>query len=122
VAQGSLGKTMRRRKEVVLLVIALAVGAFAAAKSASSWIQPERWGPPIAAHPARSESPVPQAETIDFSAIWQGGGRNPFGYAASELEAGGRAGLPLPPLPAVFPEMPPAPMPTPLDVLMEGVQ
>ena len=120
MAQGSLSKTMRRHKEVVILLVALAVCAFAALKAASSWLEPERWGHPIATQQVRSEGPAPRVETPNFSAIWSDAGRNPFGYAASDLEAGGKAGLPLPPLPAVFPEMPPAPMAGPLDVLMEG--
>ena len=114
--QGSAVRLMKRRKELILFVCALALGILAIWASLSGWLEKENWGRPVATRQVGSKKALPEVVFPDFSTIWRKGGRNPFGDAAVALESGGKARIPLPPLPPLVPEMPPAPIIEPVDL------
>ena len=109
-----------RRKELMFFTGALVVCAIFVASGVSGWLEEENWGPPITVRPINEDSAVPEVTLPDFRAIWQNGGRNPFGDAAIELTSGGKAKIQRPLTPPLVPEMPPPPMVRPIDLLMEG--
>ena len=116
----SFGATLKRRKEVVVFVCALALAGLAVHASLSGWLEKEAWGWPITARRVEAQRPVPKVALPDALQIWQAGGRNPFGDAAVAIESGGKARIPLPPAPPLLPEMPPPPVVRPVDFLTEG--
>ena len=118
----SFGATVKRRKEVVMFVCALALAAFAVHASLSGWLEKETWGRPVTVQRVEAQKPVPKAVLPDILLIWEDGGRNPFGDAAVAIESGGKARILLPPVPPLRPEMPPPPVIRPVDFLTEGVR
>ena len=119
MADSPASKTLRKRKEALLFIAALALTIIFVRGSLDSWLRPETWGQPITTATAAG-APAPKITPADFSAIWTNGGRNPFGDAATPLESAGQVGIPLPPLPPLYPEMPPPPRVAPLDLLTGG--
>ncbi len=115
-----VGKILARRKELMLFVCALVIAALVAASSVSGWLSEETWGDPITVRRVETSDAVPTVTLPDFAAIWEDGGRNPFGDAAVALESGGKAHIPLPPAPPLWPELPPPPLVRPADFLTEG--
>ena len=118
----SFGATVKRRKEVVVFVCALALAAFAVQASLSGWLEKEAWGWPVTTRSVDAQRPVPKVVLPDVLQLWNDGGRNPFGDAAVAIEAGGKARIPLPPAPPLRPEMPPPPAVRPADFLTEGAR
>lgn len=116
----SIGTTIKRRKELILLLCALVVGALAVNVSLSGWLEKENWGEPVTTRNAGAGAALPKVLLPDLSLIWEDGGRNPFGDVTVALESGGKAHIPLPPPPPLRPEMPPPPMVKPIDFLTEG--
>jgi len=117
-----ISPTIRRRKEMVFFLGALCLGALVAASALSGWLEEEMWGQPVTTRSVPGGEARPEVVFVDFSSIWQEGGRNPFGDAAVVLESGGRAKIRLPWPPPLVPEMPPAPMVRPIDLLAEGAR
>lgn len=115
-----IGTTIKRRKELILFLCALAVGALAVGASLSGWLEKESWGEPVTTRNAGAGEARPKVLLPDLSLIWEEGGRNPFGDAAVALESGGKAHIPLPPPPPLRPEMPAPPAVRPIDLLTEG--
>lgn len=118
----SFGAAVKRRKEVVVFVCALALAALAVHASLSGWLATETWGWPITARRVEAQRPVPKVVLRDVRLIWEDGGRNPFGDAAVAIESGGKARIPLPHVPPLRPEMPPPPVVRPVDFLTEGAR
>jgi len=119
---GGWTRLIRRHKERLLFLCALVVAASAVAVDLSGRLEEEDWdatrpltGVRVPAGPGAADLAAP-----DFSLVWTEGGRNPFGDAAAVLESGGRAKIRLPLPPPLLPEMPPAPLVRPIDLLMEG--
>ena len=119
--RGSFRRTLSRRRELVLFLCALVVGAAWVAGNLAGWLETEPWDADRPITLRRAPDPaVPAVRRPDFAAIWTHDGPNPFGAAA--LESGGTAHLRPPPLPPLRPEMPPAPMVRPLDFLLGGAE
>jgi len=118
----ALSSTIRRRKEAVFFLGVLCLGALLVASALSGWLEEETWGQPVTTRKVHGGEAQPEVVFADFSSIWQDGGRNPFGDAAVVLESGGRAKIRLPWPPPLVPEMPPAPMVRPIDLLTEGAR
>jgi len=117
----SLKRAARRRKEVILLVVAAVASALALVSSLSGWLDEETWGTPVTARRV-TIADVPEIVPPDLGAIWSSDGRNPFGDAAVTLKSGGKARLPLPPVPPLTPDLPPAPVPRLVDLLSEDAE
>ena len=115
-----IGPIIKRRKELLLCICALVLGTLTVLASLTGWLEKENWGGAITVRKIQSSDAAPEMAPPDFSAIWEDGGRNPFGDAATALESGGKAQIPLPPPPPLPPEMPPPPAVRPIDLLTEG--
>lgn len=117
----SLQQALRRRKELVLFLSALVLCALVLLHSATGWLRKEKWGAPITFRPVGAGDAVPRVGPPGIAAFWKRGEVNPFNGGPA-LEAGGAARLPPPPLPPLHAEMPPAPLPLPLDLILESGQ
>ncbi len=118
----SFGATLKRRKEIVVFVCALALTALTVFASFSGWLEEEVWGRPVTVRQVGAREPVPKVALPDVEQIWEDGERNPFGGAAAAIQTGGPANIPLPPVPPLRPEMPPAPAVRPVDLLTGGAR
>ena len=118
----SVGATVKRRKELIVFACALVIGMGIVASSISGWLTKEEWGAPITVRQVRNDAGPAGPVLPDFSQVWEDGGRNPFGDAAVALESGGKARIPLPPVPPLLPGMPPPPQVCPIDFLTESEQ
>ena len=118
----SVTTQLQGRKELLLLLAVLLIAAAAVLLSLRSWLGDERWGDPITTRNLGSRRPPAAVAVPDFSKMWESGGRNPFGDAAVTLESGGKARIPLPPMPTLVPEPPPAPTVEPIDLLVGGAK
>jgi len=117
MADRSTRGPIRRRRELVFLLVSVFAGVLLVAWSLAGLLHDERWGEPTTGRDLRPRGLVPESVVPDFSAIWEGGGRNPFSDGGSALESGGKARLPLPSLPPLNPEPPPAPLPPAVDLM-----
>ncbi len=115
----SLKHALRRRKELVAFLCALILCSLVVLFSVTGWLREERWGAPIVLGQDGPADAVPRIAPPGIAALWKKGGVNPFGGGAA-LETGGTARISPPPLPPLEPEMPPAPLPSPLDLILEG--
>jgi hypothetical protein len=120
--KGGLQSLLRRRKELVLLLAALAVGGWMTGSALSGWLEREHWGSPIVTSPVGKPEPVPPVDVPDLAAAWREEGASLFGGTGAVLRSGGKAKLPLPPPPPLRALRPPAPMVRPMDLLREGIQ
>ena len=118
----SFGATLKRRKEVVMFVCALALTALTVYASFSGWLTEEVWGRPVTVRRVGARGPVPKVVLRDVDQVWKDDGHDPFRGAAAAIQVGGPANIPLPPVPLLRPEMPPAPAVRPVDFLTGGAR